>query len=787
MTKHIRINDFSGGLNLEGPKTAGMESPDIRGALLDRANTARKRRGYTRGISSGWTLDAYRGRGLGWFQHADGTVYPLYMKESGPRTSQLYRYVSGGAATAVKQFPHLKYNASFLPARNGAGFAIIGAYAENATGTCAITKQATSISVTSSKWYTDGYGAYDMVWPVGADRWYRITNTPSSDSTAITIADEYEAVANLSAGSSYVLNHAIQAYDGTTCMDLCLIEPASAPTAAAGPATGDLTLARHYKFKYSYVNTKTGAESPMSAVIAAEFTITATLGVTITITNSTQGGVDGTNIYYDHDGSGTYTDYWKLLLPAGQKCTIQDNTTTTFDHVAVANETETINEDTTEPANFVAAFFAYMNGFVFAAGDPAHPNWLRFSECDKPHSWPAENYVVVGTEPITGLFVISGRLVVFSRHQRHIASMSYYYFETDPDTGETRIDTDLRQEPTCPDSNDGCVAPASIFGAGGWVAYMSDNGPQIMAGAQCPSILAIGLGDIIRRLNTDYLDQAVGALDPFFNEAVFSFPLDSSTINNTTVRISMKPKGARPYSGPVIDPRGWSALARVQTSSTAMALHSASTNCAMVSAWSKTATNDIATVSGVCTSAGASATLVSSAAFTSYTTGFKLAGQLVALVKSNLVQFREVIGVADANTISVTPAWTTAPATGDSFCVGVNPLFLVLPPLRGEPAEENRYKALRRVVLETSDDIVTAKGILWLMTKAYTVGELVSPDFADITGFTMHQRAATTNRIEWNPNSGVHGRDIRIGIGEFSGSEFAFSNVDIFYDSQGER
>lgn len=61
---------------------------------------------------------------------------------------------------------------------------------------------------------------------------------------------------------------------------------------------------------------------------------------------------------------------------------------------------------------------------VFAAGDPNNPHYLYFSKRFRPESFPAENFIEIGTanDPLSSLVTIAGLMGVFSRDTKYRVS-----------------------------------------------------------------------------------------------------------------------------------------------------------------------------------------------------------------------------------------------------------------------------------------------------------------------------------------------------------------------------
>ena len=170
---------------------------------------------------------------------------------------------------------------------------------------------------------------------------------------------------------------------------------------------------------------------------------------------------------------------------------------------------------------------AVFHSFVFVAGNPTYPYRLYFSNDGNETVWTGTDYLDIGdlTSQITGLAVLFGKLVIFTR--RGMYQLSGY----DRDTfslEEIQLST-------------GCVAHKSVVKVDNNLVFLSDRGIYSFDGINV-HYLSETVEPTIGDLNYSRIGQVVAELYKAKNQVWFSCSNGSNSQNNQVLCMTYKPK-----------------------------------------------------------------------------------------------------------------------------------------------------------------------------------------------------------------------------------------------------
>jgi len=306
--------------------------------------------------------------------------------------------------------------------------------------------------------------------------------------------------------------------------------PGSAPTCAAGPAGGSLTSGNHVRYKYTYSNADYGIESEPSD-ISADFTITATGSVNVTVAQSTNditvGGrqADTIRIYRTQEGGAALPATEPVYYLANISNTPGGGNVTYTDDGTIGLTTAIIppTEDDDIP-NW--RYIAWYGERLWMA--PERNSILYVTDFDSGglpvlDRYPnPENIVYVGYndgDVITGVIPSPrGRqLLVFK-------TGSVYIVYGDSVLTPATLDTSYRLKP-------GCVAPKSIATVGQLVYFLAPNRRvYVCNGSAVQQISFPRYQTLLNEIPDAHLEGCVGF--DYMEKYLLAFPASGSTTNN---------------------------------------------------------------------------------------------------------------------------------------------------------------------------------------------------------------------------------------------------------------
>lgn len=220
-----------------------------------------------------------------------------------------------------------------------------------------------------------------------------------------------------------------------------------------GTGSGNITLTTGSKWMYTFYDSSTGLESDWSPITDFYGDVT-DASINLTIPTITAANWDKIKIYRTLDGG--EIPYFVAMVPSG--------TTSYVDNIAEEDLTE-VAEDRYERAvppstSFITATFAQCVWLV----DGSNPYRLVFSmpyigSNNDVEYYPVDNYVITN-EPITGLLVVPGKLLVF--HPRSISYISGFSVD------------DFAIQPFSPGT--GTVFPNSVSTNGIRIVFLAEQG-----------------------------------------------------------------------------------------------------------------------------------------------------------------------------------------------------------------------------------------------------------------------------------------------------------------------
>ena len=284
----------------------------------------------------------------------------------------------------------------------------------------------------------------------------------------------------------------------------------SAPSVAVNAGAGTFSAVTGYSYMFCFYNSTLGLESDWSPVSSSTGTFTNKLRVEVTTPTAAPAaaGVDKKRIYRTLDGGATY-----YLLSTENLATATYNDTTAdsaLTTAASASGFKALPPDST----YVLATYANRLWCI----DSTNPFIIKFSDAYTGSDinleyWPTDNYVV-SSQPVTGLYVTPGRMLVF--HPRGVSQI----------TGgsiEDFLFSPLHQ-------GAGTVFPSSITSDGATVAFLSERGFVRMDGAEV-NLISREIDDDIRSyLSLDYNANLYvsGAFDATIRQFVWSLSAQST-------------------------------------------------------------------------------------------------------------------------------------------------------------------------------------------------------------------------------------------------------------------
>lgn len=174
----------------------------------------------------------------------------------------------------------------------------------------------------------------------------------------------------------------------------------------------------------------------------------------------------------------------------------------------------------------IAPIIAKYRNFVFLAGNPTNPFRLFFSNDGDETTWTGTDFIDIGdlTEPITGLAVLFGELVIFTRRGMH----GLRGFDRDTfAVSEITLST-------------GCVSYKSVVKVDNNLVFWSDRGPYSFDGIKV-KYLGEFIETFVANLNYSRVDKIVGELYKAKNQVWWSVSTGSNVNHNQVVCMTYNP------------------------------------------------------------------------------------------------------------------------------------------------------------------------------------------------------------------------------------------------------
>ena len=239
------------------------------------------------------------------------------------------------------------------------------------------------------------------------------------------------------------------------------VEPIGIPAPTVAPTTSvtgtGITAATGWYYMFTYYNSTTGLESDWSLSSSSTGVVSNKTVVVTTPTTAAQApGVDKKRIYRTLDGGSPYGPFYYSGEVAIGTATYNDTVT----DAALAQDAAPYGDRDVPPNSYIMAVFASRLFLVNAD----NPYLLHFSDAYigsdvDPEYFPAD-FILATNEPITGLFVLPGQLLLF--HPRSISRL----------TGTS--EADFRIEPFL--SGRGTIFPNSIASDGETLVWLAEEG-----------------------------------------------------------------------------------------------------------------------------------------------------------------------------------------------------------------------------------------------------------------------------------------------------------------------
>lgn len=269
-----------------------------------------------------------------------------------------------------------------------------------------------------------------------------------------------------------------------------IVPPASPITIfSITPGTGlnpGLTLASGAKYMYTFFDSSTGLESDWSELSASTGPIT-NKWVTITIPSTTIQNYDSIRIYRTLDG-GEFP-YFLAQVSAFTTSYVDK----IVDELLLEPAAERFDNAVPPNTSFLVAKYAQRFWLV----DAEDQHIVRFSkaltttEVDLEY-FPVDNYIR-SNEPITGLFVIPGKLLLF--HPRNISYISGF------------SEDDFATQPYLPGT--GTLFPSSISSNGEYMVFMAEQGLVAQPFGGAPTYISREIDDKLQAVLSEIFTGGV--------------------------------------------------------------------------------------------------------------------------------------------------------------------------------------------------------------------------------------------------------------------------------------
>jgi len=183
-----------------------------------------------------------------------------------------------------------------------------------------------------------------------------------------------------------------------------------------------------YNYALTYVN-KNGVESDYTVIVTGDYVPLAQNELSSIPVPPSSYGVATKNLYRTTAAANTL--YWKVTaLTAGA--------TVYIDNAAdgVLNEAAPLDHGMPPKAKYMC----YYRGRVWAAGDPAHPYRLSFSNAGEVETWPSTNNIEIepgDTLPISGIEAFGNSIVIHKNDGQNFGSVYLLYIGDATGTADT--------------------------------------------------------------------------------------------------------------------------------------------------------------------------------------------------------------------------------------------------------------------------------------------------------------------------------------------------------------
>ena len=631
-----------------------------------------------------------------------GDQFNVFLKQEGATAADgavthchLYRYTTGTDVVKLAGVEHLPPVRHNIHAEQVGDDMFLGWPVALGDGSGTVTTAGSTTVTCSGSFFTTAYGvvAGYLILIEGETQWHEIASVDSA--TQVTLS---AAASSSGASRDYVIapRGGIKLEGGDANLIprwIGIKAPGTAATAVEANTGGSLTSAvdGDYRFKYTYMN-DAKHESNVSPVQAAATTVAATgtdkVTVTLTAITPADAQVVKYRLYADKDASGNF-----YFVKQGDWTT--EVTVTTDAELTLTGEQEGPTDN--DAPLFCCSTFAQWERRVFGAGDPLHPNWLYFTEQGETNQegFPinlrtSEHWHVEFSRlaKITALYTQGGRLLVFG--DRMVYSLAGYKYVTDDYNAPTQ--SNMSPVRVCPDSGVGCVAPDTVVDVDGDVWFWSHLGLYRMRRGGCPQLVTRALDAITARVTKANAYLSTAAFDLKNKEYVMCLPVDDSTTPNLTVRVNTETLAV------MVDDVEIQCVALVKDDEVHALSHTG-----VIHTWDTAATytdgllESVGQVAAGCTTTS----IVATAVFTSYTSSWgTLSGSMIQMLTGDAAgEIREILDVDDANTMTVSAAFSAAPAEGDMYAIGGINFEYQFPWMRNEGFAANRVARLHIIRL----------------------------------------------------------------------------------------